>query len=108
MGGDPEQVTVSGFSGGAYMATNMHVIYSSLIKGAGLIAGGPYGPSSGHYDSGDRTESSIEAADRLAEHGYIDPTVNLAGAPVFILTGWLDPIVPKSEQDAVLGFYEHY
>ena len=43
MGGDPDSITISGFSGGSYAATQLHVIYSDLIKGSGLIAGGPYG-----------------------------------------------------------------
>ncbi len=44
MGGDPNTITISGFQSGSSMATNMHVIYSNWIKGAGLVAGGPFGP----------------------------------------------------------------
>ena len=43
LGGDPESVTFSGFSGGAFMANSMHVISSKTIKGVGIVAGGPYG-----------------------------------------------------------------
>ena len=39
---DPKSVTVSGFSGGGFFASNVHVIYSNLIKGAGVISGGPF------------------------------------------------------------------
>jgi poly(3-hydroxybutyrate) depolymerase len=35
-------VTVSGISSGAFFAHQFHVAYSSLVKGAGLVAGGPY------------------------------------------------------------------
>jgi len=35
-------VTVSGVSSGGYMAVQMHVAHSASIKGAGVIAGGPY------------------------------------------------------------------
>ena len=40
---DPKSVTVSGISSGAFFAHQFHVAYSSLVKGAGLVAGGPYG-----------------------------------------------------------------
>ena len=36
---DPGTVTVSGLSAGGYMAVQFHVAYSSLVKGAGLVAG---------------------------------------------------------------------
>jgi poly(3-hydroxybutyrate) depolymerase len=42
-GADPDSVTISGISGGSYTANQLHVVYSDLIKGAGLIIGGPYG-----------------------------------------------------------------
>src|SRR3954471_23957544 len=40
---DPSSVTVSGISSGAFFAHQFHVAYSSLVKGAGIVAGGPYG-----------------------------------------------------------------
>jgi poly(3-hydroxybutyrate) depolymerase len=39
---DPSHVTVSGISSGAFFAHQFHVAYSSLVKGAGIVAGGPY------------------------------------------------------------------
>ena len=39
---DGNSVTVSGISAGAFFAHQFHVAYSGLVKGAGLIAGGPY------------------------------------------------------------------
>jgi poly(3-hydroxybutyrate) depolymerase len=39
---DAANVTVSGLSSGGYMATQLHVAWSSMFKGAGVIAGGPY------------------------------------------------------------------
>src|SRR5438445_8174116 len=36
------ETSVSGLSSGGYMAVQFHVAYSSLVKGAGVIAGGPY------------------------------------------------------------------
>ena len=39
---DINETSVSGLSSGGYMAVQFHVAYSSLVKGAGIIAGGPY------------------------------------------------------------------
>jgi hypothetical protein len=40
---DQTAVTVSGLSSGGFFAHQFHVAFSSLIKGAGILAGGPYG-----------------------------------------------------------------
>jgi predicted peptidase len=40
---DRVTVTVSGLSSGGFFAHQFHVAFSSLVKGAGLLAGGPYG-----------------------------------------------------------------
>lgn len=40
---DRAAVTVSGLSSGAFFAHQMHVAFSGLVDGAGLVAGGPYG-----------------------------------------------------------------
>jgi hypothetical protein len=38
---DRSSITVSGLSSGAFFAHQFHVAYSSLVKGAGIVAGGP-------------------------------------------------------------------
>src|SRR5215217_1643004 len=40
---DRVTVTVSGLSSGGFFAHQFHVAFSSLVKGAGILAGGPYG-----------------------------------------------------------------
>lgn len=35
-------ITVSGLSGGAYMAVQYHVAFSATVSGVGALAGGPY------------------------------------------------------------------
>ena len=37
---DRSKISVSGFSAGGMMSTQMHVAYSSVIMGAGIISGG--------------------------------------------------------------------
>ena len=39
---NPYTVTLSGFSSGAFMTNQIHIAYSGTIKGAGMIAGGPF------------------------------------------------------------------
>jgi hypothetical protein len=39
---DIHQTTVGGLSSGAFFAVQMHVTYSSFIRGAAVYAGGPY------------------------------------------------------------------
>lgn len=39
---DPDSITFSGFSGGSYFATIMHVTNSDRVAGVGLFSGGAY------------------------------------------------------------------
>src|SRR5262245_49467455 len=39
---DITETSVSGLSSGAYMAVQFEVAHSSIVKGVGVIAGGPY------------------------------------------------------------------
>lgn len=39
---DIKETSVSGLSSGGFMAVQFDVAYSSILKGAGIIAGGPY------------------------------------------------------------------
>ena len=40
---DRSSITVSGLSSGGFFAHQFHVAFSRLVKGAGIIAGGPFG-----------------------------------------------------------------
>jgi poly(3-hydroxybutyrate) depolymerase len=42
LGASKDLTTVSGISSGGYMAVQMHVVYSDMFKGAGIVAGGPF------------------------------------------------------------------
>ncbi len=43
LGADEARLSVSGLSSGAYMAGQFQVAHSTLVMGAGIVAGGPYG-----------------------------------------------------------------
>ena len=49
---NPETVSVSGFSLGAYMAIDLGCVYSKLIKGVAFMGSGPY-----HNDRGEEGSS---------------------------------------------------
>ena len=92
-GADANLLTISGFSGGAFFADQMKVIHSDSIKGAGILAGGPY-YNSFYYDSYTATkdlgtademaQQSIDAAVSMDSKGMIDPVASLTDQPVFI------------------------
>ena len=97
LGADPNTAVVTGFSAGAYMAHNLHIIYSETFKGAGLISGGSYHaesyyPLGGLYVLGKPyerdpeylAEKGIEHAISNAQQNLIDPLSNLKDQPVFI------------------------
>ncbi|MEH6823494.1 MAG: poly(3-hydroxybutyrate) depolymerase [Motiliproteus sp.] len=42
MGTNLDQTSVSGISSGGFMAAQLHVVYSTHLIGAGIVAGGPY------------------------------------------------------------------
>ena len=79
LGGQSDTVTISGFSGGGSMAGSMDVVYSDFIKGAGLIASGPYADKhyAGKNFGNPQVQDSINTAERFADEGLIDPTSNL-------------------------------
>jgi poly(3-hydroxybutyrate) depolymerase len=118
LGADPSAVTVSGISSGGYMAVQFHVAHSRVVKGAGVLAGGPYFCAQGsvytaYYNCmtpGPWTAlPSVEAlkveAEMLARANVIDPTENLGGARVWLFSGTNDKTVDPVVVDALRRFY---
>lgn len=65
---DPNAVTVSGVSSGAYMAVQLHVAYSGTFQGVGAIAGGPY------YCAENLPPSLIDTIKLRCMNGFIPPS----------------------------------
>src|SRR5215213_6091586 len=113
---DPEKVSISGISSGAFMANQFHIAHSMLIMGAGIVAGGLYACAVHHIDGDDLVALSTQAVsacmlepDKLkdvetyakrtqefAKRGWIDPLEGLKGDRVYMFTGSSDEVV-KSE-----------
>src|SRR5688572_29606567 len=95
---DVMDTSVSGLSAGAYMAVQFHVADSSILRGAGLFAGGPFYCAEGSLNTALTTCMSgspappdaaraVEATKRFAAAGSIDDPSNLARQRVFLFGG---------------------
>lgn len=112
-------ITVSGISSGAFMANQLHVAYSSIFSGVGLIAGGPYGCAAAHPFSfletcmearfgGPSGKLLYNAAKLSSQLGLIDDIENLKDHRVFILAGKNDRTVAPEVTLANQDFYSFH
>jgi poly(3-hydroxybutyrate) depolymerase len=120
--------SISGISSGAFMAVQFATAWSSVIKGVGVVAGGPFWCAKADSDDfingftlpvmtatgscmtgpPDDLNSFIAKADAKAASGDIDPLQNLARQKIYLFHGYNDAVVAKSVTDAAAGFYRHY
>ncbi len=115
---DASSVTVSGLSSGGYMATQLHVAWSSLFKGAGVIAAGPYYCAQGLVafaqgrcltrDSAPPVGMLVATAKDWAAAGRIDPTSNLAGSKLWLFAGAKDSVLVPALGADLKRFYEAF
>lgn len=122
---DVAQTSVSGISSGGFMSVQFQVAHSSIVKGAGIVAGGPY------YCSRDDvvtavakcsctgeptvpckvTDSSADVAGLVAAtranhtQGRIDAPENLARQRVMTISGALDTLVPPPIARQLTDYY---
>jgi len=117
-GADATALTVSGVSSGGFMAVQFHVAHSASVKGAGVIAGGPYYCAQGsvwmaYYNCLTPSVSTPlpglgllkTGTDMLARSRSIDPTEGLAAARVWLFSGTRDRTVDPAVVDAARRFY---
>jgi len=116
---DPDRITVSGLSAGGQMATQLHIAYSDLISGAGIVAGGPYGCAEGSLQTamarcigkanGPLPIAELAASIRAAAaEGKVADPVNLANDRVWLFHGALDTIVAAEVSDAARLLYAEF
>lgn len=118
LGAELRELTVSGVSSGAYMAVQFQVAHSQLVRGAGVIAGGPYYCAEGSTRKAltrCMSPSSWAPLPSLAElranaearalAGDIDPLENLSDDRVWLLSGGKDSIVATEVMDQLAAFY---
>lgn len=113
---DPRQTTVSGVSSGGFMAVQLHLAYSSLIQGAGVLAGGPYGCAQGSLARASRvclggqadSDSAIGRTEAAFANGAIDDPANLADDRAWLFSGYNDGVVRQPTMDALAAYYRHW
>lgn len=131
---DPDRLSVSGISSGAYMALQLHVSHAAHIHGAGMIAGGPYRCAEGNYPgtwfdfSGlyaathictttapsawqtlpPNLDFSLAETQRLAATGHIDSPTQLSSSHVWLFSGANDTTVPTRIMDTVAAYYQTF
>lgn len=120
-----DETSVSGLSSGAYMAVQFHVANSSFVKGAGVIAGGPYYCAKGDLQTAltvcscigspcNRTQalqqvpSDVQVTNKNAGEARIDATANLAASRVWLFSGAADSVVPVEAVTALRNYYRNF
>src|SRR5437588_3311802 len=125
---DIKESSISGISSGAFMAVQFGVSWSSVVKGVGVIAGGPYycaqgtatdalsgnlGPdlrATGPCMKGPppSLEPLFEKTDEWARRGDIDDPHGIADQRIYLFAGYNDAVVNPKIGDAAYRFYLHY
>lgn len=110
---DPAQVSVSGFSSGAFMAQQLGIAYSSRIMGVGVFAGGIYDcwrtvpPPGCAYPN--RPDITRAVANMNTWSGtQIDPVSNLARQKIYVFIGTNDTVVGPNTADQVVKLYQGF
>lgn len=110
-------VTVSGLSSGAMMSSQMLISSSSTVRGAGLIAGGPFGCAEGLLGQAFQCIDHPETIDvdrladltkGLAKQKKIDPLLNLKDRTVFILNGTKDQVVYPESGPRTVAYLKNF
>lgn len=112
---NPGLITVSGISAGGYMAVQMHVALSTVIKGAASVAGGIYWCAQGNALTAQMTcmrspgmlstDTYLKKAKSEEAAGKIEKLDNLKNSRVFIYAGKNDSIVNPGNSDKLYEFY---
>ncbi|MBL8396587.1 MAG: poly(3-hydroxybutyrate) depolymerase, partial [Candidatus Accumulibacter sp.] len=103
------------------MAVQFQVAHAKLVRGAGIIAGGPYNCAGGSAlraltrctslpAIGKPPDSSVSRADveTLARAGRIDSPENLRDDRVWLLSGGKDRIVKTAVMEQLAAFYAQW
>jgi poly(3-hydroxybutyrate) depolymerase len=115
---ESENLTVSGLSSGASMAVQFHVAHSARVRGAGILAGGPYYCAGGSlfkalsscmspnfFTPPPKPDKLRTEVDKQAATGHIDSPQGLRSSRVWLLSGGKDRAVKNAVMDATRMFY---
>jgi poly(3-hydroxybutyrate) depolymerase len=118
---DEPRTTVSGISSGGYMAVQFHVAHSSIVRGAGVLAAGPYYCAQGSawtaryncmqpgaWTAMPGTDVLVTQTRILARGGLIDDPANLRLSRVWLFSGRNDDTVRPAVVEALAGYYARF
>lgn len=108
-------LSISGISSGAFFAVQLQFSHSSIIRGAGIVAGGPYycaqqgGIAELAACSVDaslvNTSALVEYAEASAAAGLIDPLPLLKNHTVHLFSGTIDSIISHGTMITLADMY---
>ncbi|GAC12943.1 extracellular catalytic domain type 2 short-chain-length polyhydroxyalkanoate depolymerase [Aliiglaciecola lipolytica] len=112
-----EKITVSGLSSGGFMANQFHIAHSDWVRGAAILAAGPYYCAQGSITTAlsqcvnkQSDEFSLAPLNaqlkQYADKGLIAPLSNLKDSQVWLLHGTLDARVTRSVANALFQQYQ--
>lgn len=123
LGADIEQTSVSGLSSGAFMTSQLYVVYSDIMVGAGIVAGGPYLCAKSWATNtlmqnattacmnpltpavGPNTPHLVQLTQSLANAGDIDSLDNLKNDHIYIFSGQNDKTVTTTVVNQTYKFF---
>jgi poly(3-hydroxybutyrate) depolymerase len=116
LGIDRARVTVSGLSAGGQMAHQLHIAYSDLFSGAGMLAGGPHGCAAGSVATAmtrcmGKVDGELPVDEMAAEirsaaaDGRVAPIESLADDRIWLFHGTLDSVVASEVSNALAELY---
>jgi poly(3-hydroxybutyrate) depolymerase len=132
---DLSRTSVSGLSSGAYMAGQFEIAHSTLVIGAGIVAGGPYGcanspgatyipfwplllslnldralhrcmEAGGWFGSVPEVRELATQAEALQARGRIDPLSDLKSDKIYIFSGASDKTIERPVVERAVELYE--
>ena len=115
---DTSQITISGFSSGGFFAVQFHVAYSKIIRGAGVVAGGPFWCAENNITRGlgpcikQPDEIPIQLlttiTNTLAATNAVDPVENLKHSQIYLLSGKYDSVVLPGAVKKLEEYYSDF
>lgn len=113
LGANPNKVSVSGLSSGAFMTVQYGVAFSASTMGMGVVAGGPYncvyvnlGGTFTCMSGSPAGALSFNAAQGFEMLGQIDPVSNIAAQKIYLFSGTKDTTVKQSVMNATNDFFK--
>ncbi len=119
-----KETSVSGLSSGAYMAVQFELAHSAIVKGAGVIAGGPYLCAQNDITratsicsctafmakckvaaGGTDVSELAQRTRKEAAQGRIDPLSQVANHRIFLFSGTKDSLIPQAVMDDLQAYY---